>query len=56
MTPGETLYLALVLFTIGGFGLWLFYVNWRYDRLRGGKPEAKRQEELPHGMAPAGAD
>lgn len=50
MTQGEMLYLALVLATFGGFGLWLFYMNLRYDRLRGGKPEAKRHDEAPSGM------
>jgi hypothetical protein len=53
MTQGETLYLALVLATFGGFGLWLFYVNMRYDRLRGGKPEARRMEEMPQMMGHA---
>lgn len=55
MTFGEQLYLALAIGSIGGFGLWLFYITSRYDRLRGGKPEAKRYEE-PTDMVHAGAD
>ena len=55
MTPGEKFYLALVLFSFCGFGLWLFYVTSRYDRSRGGKPEAIRHDPS-HDMAHAGAD
>ena len=55
MTTGEQLFLALAVGSIGGFGLWLFYVTSRFDRLRGGKPEAKRYE-APADMAHAGAD
>ncbi len=55
MTSGETLYLALVLATFGGFGSWLFYVNWRFDRLTSGKPEARRFEH-PQGLEYAAAD
>jgi hypothetical protein len=54
MTFGEQLYLALALGTIGGFGLWLFYVTSRFDRHRAG-PEARRLE-APHDMVHAGAD
>jgi hypothetical protein len=55
MTSGETLYLALVLSTFCGFGAWLFYVNWRYDRMTSGKPEARRYE-MPQGIGYAAAD
>jgi hypothetical protein len=53
MTQGEMLYLALVLATFGGFGLWLFYVNMRYDRLQRREPAAKRHEapEMGHAVA-----
>jgi hypothetical protein len=52
VTQGEMMYLALVLATFGGFGSWLFWVNLRYDRMRGGRPEAKRFE-APAGMGHA---
>ena len=55
MTSGEQLYLALVLATFGSFGLWLAYNTMRFDRLRAGKPEAKRYE-VPEGIAHAAAD
>ena len=55
MTSSEQLFLALDLATIGGFGLWLFYITSRYDRFRAGKPEARRYE-VDHDMAHAGAD
>ena len=55
MTSSEQLFLALALATIGGFGLWLFYVTSRYDQFRAGKPEARRYE-AGHDMAHAGAD
>jgi hypothetical protein len=55
MTTGEQLFLALSIGAIGGFGLWLFYITSRYDRLRGNTPEAKRYEE-PTDMVHAGAD
>ena len=56
MTSGEVVYLAIVLATFGGFGLWLAYNTGRYDRRRAGKPEARRYEEAPHGMMGASAD
>ena len=55
MTFGEQLYLALAIGAIGGFGLWLFCITSRYDRLRAGKPEARRYE-APTDMVHAGAD
>ena len=57
MSTGEQLYLALVVGSIGGWGLWIAYVTARYDRLRGGRPEALRaQSSLHHGMGHATAD
>jgi hypothetical protein len=55
MTSGEQLYLLLVIATFGGFGLWLAYNSMRFDRLRAGKPEARRYA-APEGMAHAAAD
>lgn len=53
MTPGEQFYLVVVLATFGGFGLWLAYNTWRYDRSRAGKPEARRYEapDMAHATA-----
>ncbi len=48
MTSGEQIYLAIVLGTFGGFGLWLAYNTWRFDRRRAGKPEARRYEPMHH--------
>ena len=56
MTSGELIYLAIVLATFGGFGFWLGYNTWRFDRRRAGKPEARRHEEAPYGMIGASAD
>jgi len=47
MSSGEVLYLMLVLSTFGGFGLWVGYSTWRYDRSRQGRP-AVRYLEDPH--------
>ena len=49
MTPGELFYLAIVIATFGGFGLWVGYVTWRFDRSRAGRPEARRYQEAPGG-------
>ena len=64
MTTGELFYLILALATFGGFGLWLAYNSVRFDRSRGGRPEARRLEAqqaqrleaAPHDMAHASAD
>ncbi|MCC6717861.1 MAG: hypothetical protein IT555_08255 [Acetobacteraceae bacterium] len=48
MSSGELLYLALVFVTFGGFGLVLAYNTWRYDRIRGGRPETLRYEDAQH--------
>ena len=50
MSSGELLFLALSIATFGGFGLWLGYVSWRFDRFRAGRPEALRHEPVHHTM------
>jgi len=55
MTQGGVFFLALVLAMFGGFGSWLFWLNLRYDRLRGGKPEARRFE-APVGLEQAAGE
>ena len=47
MSKGEQLYLALVIAVFGGWGLWMFYLTWRYDSSRKG-PEAIRAHDEPH--------
>ena len=57
MSVAATLYLALVVGTIGGWGLWMAYLTARCDRRRGGRPEALRAEDSHHhGMSHAAAD
>ncbi len=55
MTSGEQIYLVIVLATFGGFGLWVAYNTWRYDRSQAGRPEARRHEPAHH-MVGASAD
>ena len=55
MTSGEQIYLAIVLATFVGFGLWLAYNTWPYDHSRGGRPEARRFEGS-HDAVGAAAD
>ena len=55
MSQDEMLFLTVTLATFGGFGLWLAYNSWRYDRHRAGKPVV-RYAAAPKSTAHAGAD
>ncbi len=56
MSKGEQLYLAMVIAVFGGWGLWMFYLTWRYDRSRKGPEMLIERDEPQYGLAHGAAD